>query len=119
MVVTNESRAKITFGLDRIDEQIDRLGVLLDRVSQSRRELRTINLMVQRNVPVVYAPLDDGSEPETPPPSPAKDGARKNESAKDKKTSATGKASPAPQKSLKTPPVRKAIPVESTTKPNH
>ncbi len=122
MVVTNQTLAHITFGLDKIDSQLERLAIFLDRVDQSRRELRTINLLVERNVPVVYAPVYEGGENETPvAETKPRDGAgaKKPDSLKDKKPFTAGKASPAPSKSRKTPTVRKAIPVESTSKPNH
>lgn len=123
MVVTNQSRAQITFGLDRVESQLERLAIFLDRIEQNRRELRTINLMVQRNVPVVYAPLDEGSAADTPQPEPGPDkngtNAKKADALKEKwKGSTTGKASPTPSKNIKSPTVRKAIPVGTTRNPN-
>jgi cell division septal protein FtsQ len=117
MVVTNQTHAQITFGLDRVESQLERLAIFLDRIEQSRRELRAINLMVQRNVPVTFAPLDGVAENETPAESAPdkKDGVngKKTDASKDKsKTSANGKASPTPAKNPKTPNVRRAIPIE-------
>jgi len=56
MVVTDRSRAKITFGLERIDEQLDRLAAVLEHVESTKQEIQTVNLMVQRNIPVTFAP---------------------------------------------------------------
>ena len=116
MVVTNQSRAQITFGLDRVESQLERLAIFLDRIEQNRRELRAINLMVQRNVPVVYAPLEEAVQAEATTPETTPDmnssTAKKADSLKEKwKASAGGKASPTPSKGTKSPTVRKAIPV--------
>jgi cell division septal protein FtsQ len=63
LVVTDQRRAKITFGLDNIDKQLTRLNRYLDRAAEDRREIQTVNLIVERNVPVTfYEP-----EPVTPP----------------------------------------------------
>jgi cell division protein FtsQ len=57
MVVTDRNRARITFGLDRLDWQLDRLSTLLEHVERNHQELQTVNLMVLRNVPVTFAPI--------------------------------------------------------------
>jgi len=54
MVVTDQDRALVTFGFDRLDWQLDRLGILLDQIDESKKELQTVNLMVERNVPVTF-----------------------------------------------------------------
>jgi len=69
MIVTDERRAKITFPLDDIAGQLDRLGLLLASVESGRREIQTVNLLVQRNVPVTFVPPPepDPAEPEATP----------------------------------------------------
>jgi len=62
LIVTDQQRAKITFGLDRIDKQLDRLYRCLDRAAADHKELQTVNLLVERNVPVTF------SEPEAEAP---------------------------------------------------
>lgn len=64
MIVTDRSRAKITFGLEKIDEQLDRLSAVLEHVESTKQEIQTVNLMVQRNIPVTF--VSPSSTPETP-----------------------------------------------------
>jgi cell division septal protein FtsQ len=54
LVVTDQRHAKITFGLDRIENQLARLNRYLDRAAEERREIQTVNLIVERNVPVTF-----------------------------------------------------------------
>jgi hypothetical protein len=64
LVVTDQRRAKITFGLDKIENQLFRLNRYLDRAAADKKEIQTVNLVVERNVPVTfYEP-----EPEWTPP---------------------------------------------------
>ncbi len=66
MVVTDRNHAQITFGLDQLDWQLDRLATLLDHVEHTKQELQTVNLMVVRNVPITFAPLPvETVEPES------------------------------------------------------
>ena len=46
-------RAKLTFGLDDIGRQLERLGAVLDYAAAQGKEIRTVNLMVERNIPAV------------------------------------------------------------------
>ncbi len=71
MVVTDQNRARITFGFDRLDTQLDRLGVLLDDVDQKKKELQTVNLMVAHNMPVTFVePIGEADDSAAPEPSP-------------------------------------------------
>jgi len=95
MVVTNQNHMHITFGLDRVDLQLERLGLLLDHVDGSNRIIQTANLMVERNVPVTFAqPSDEGAGDDVPEVVPV-------EKPKDK----------TPQPQVK-PPVAKPVPVK-------
>jgi len=62
LIVTDSRRAKLTFGLDDIGRQLDRLGAVLDYAAAQGKEIRTVNLMVERNIPAILA---DPSAPET------------------------------------------------------
>ena len=62
LIATDSRRAKITFGLDDIGRQMDRLGALLDYAAAQGKEIRTVNLMVEKNTPAV---LVDPAAPET------------------------------------------------------
>ena len=44
----------ITFGLDRLDNQLARLYRCLDRAAEDHKELQTVNLIVERNIPVTF-----------------------------------------------------------------
>lgn len=54
LVVTDRNRAKITFGLDHIDQQLERLFRILDFIEPTGKEIQTIHLMVERNTPVTF-----------------------------------------------------------------
>lgn len=76
LLVTDQRHAKITFGLDRIDQQLTRLYRCLDRAAEDKKELQTVNLIVERNIPVTfYDPEAEAAAllvPEAAPPKPAK-----------------------------------------------
>lgn len=88
LIVTDQRRAKITFGLDKVDTQLSRLNRYLDRAAQDKKEIQTVNLIVERNTPVTFVE----AEPEWTPPTegtPAKPGTpeptvRKAEPVKEK-----------------------------------
>ena len=103
LIVTDQQHARITFGLDHIDSQLARLYRCLDRAAADHKELQTVNLIVERNVPVTfYDPDADGATAETSAAKPAK-------------------PTPAPEEKppVKPPEVRKAEPVspKSSSKP--
>jgi len=54
LVVTDRQRASVTFSPDDIEWQLRRLETVLNYCDQNSRELQTVNLMVQRNVPVTF-----------------------------------------------------------------
>jgi hypothetical protein len=56
MVATDTLGEKITFGFEQLDSQLERLEILLARIDGDKKQLRTVNLMVQRNVPVTFLP---------------------------------------------------------------
>jgi cell division protein FtsQ len=76
LVVTDRQHASVTFGPDDIEWQLKRLETIMNFCDQNNRELQTVNLMVQRNVPVTFVPpAAAGPEvkpaervPETAPP---------------------------------------------------
>jgi cell division septal protein FtsQ len=61
LVVTDRNHATITFGLDHIDQQLDRLFRYLDLIEPTKKEIQTVNLMVERNTPIVFA--DPAADP--------------------------------------------------------
>jgi cell division septal protein FtsQ len=96
LVVTDERHAKVTFPLDNIAAELDRLALLYANIDSNQREIQTVNLLVQRNVPVTFVP----------PPDPTADAA-----------DPTAIASPSPAVAQPSPAmVKKALPL-STKKP--
>jgi cell division protein FtsQ len=56
LLVTDKQRASITFSTDEIEWQLHRLETVLSYCEKNNRELQTVNLMAQRNVPVTFVP---------------------------------------------------------------
>jgi cell division protein FtsQ len=54
MIVTDKQKASVTFSTDEIEAQLHRLGIVLNYCDSNSRELQTVNLMAQRNVPVTF-----------------------------------------------------------------
>ncbi|MFN2475121.1 MAG: cell division protein FtsQ/DivIB [Chthoniobacterales bacterium] len=55
LVVTDKNRTRVTFGFDNLDAQLQRFEQFLVYSDDSKRELETVNLLVQRNIPVTFA----------------------------------------------------------------
>ena len=54
LVVTDKNHSKVTFGFDNLDLQLQRLEQFLVYSDDAHRELATVNLLVQRNIPVTF-----------------------------------------------------------------
>ena len=72
LLVTDKNHTRITFGLNDLEEQIQRLEQFLVYSDDSKQELETVNLLVQRNIPVTFtrppaAVIDDTIEPPVEP----------------------------------------------------
>ena len=55
LLVTDKNRTQVTFGFDNLEAQLQRLEQFLVYTDDSKRELATVNLLVQRNIPVTFA----------------------------------------------------------------
>jgi len=119
LTVTDQRHAKITFGLDRIDSQLSRLYRCLDRAAADKKELQTVNLIVERNVPVTFVePEGETPAPEGVPVNPPKATPAPEEKPTPKPE--VRKAQPIPLKSFSRPastPARGASGNQSLTKP--
>lgn len=83
LVVTDQRRMQITFGVQMVEAQLARLNQLLELNEPTHQEIRTVNVIPERYVPVTYyppeavssAPLHDPppSVPEVKPPKPTPD----------------------------------------------
>jgi cell division septal protein FtsQ len=104
IVATDRDQARATFGLEDLAGQVERLNRVLDYCDLSQREIQTVNLMVQRNMPVSFAPLDPAAKPVEPAPAPAP-----AKTAKITRPSApVAEAKPAPREVRRAQPVAKS-----------
>src|SRR5437879_9083654 len=55
LVVTDKNHSRVTFGFDNRSEELQRLEQFLIYSDDAHRELATVNLLVQRNIPVTFA----------------------------------------------------------------
>ena len=113
LLVTDKNHTRVSFGFDHLDVQLRRLERFLAYADDSKQELATVNLLVQRNIPVTFAKpasevINETIDPEEQPQimkaipahPPAKPGA------------SSGARMPAKS----SPPIRRAIPVEKGSK---
>ncbi len=99
LVVTDKNHSRITFGFDDLDKQLQRLEQFLVWSDESRREIETVNLLVQRNIPVTFTKLPadvindtispDGEEPKILKAMPANPGVKAKTNAPEKIKKAT------------------------------
>lgn len=55
VIVTDQSRRKVTFGLERVAQQVGRLMHYIEFSETNGKQIQTVNLMVERNTPVIFA----------------------------------------------------------------
>jgi cell division septal protein FtsQ len=72
LVVTDKNHSKVTFGFDDLDLQLRRLEQFLVYSDDAHREIATVNLLVQRNIPVTFQKssadvINDTIQPEESP----------------------------------------------------
>ncbi len=111
LLVTDKNHTTVTFGFENLDTQLQRLEQLLVHSDDSRRELATANLLVQRNIPVTFTktPTEiinetidpDGEEPKILKAMPAHPG-----------TKAEAINGPKAKPAASEPKARRAMPVE-------
>src|SRR2546421_683640 len=111
LVVSDKNHTRVTFGFDSLETQLQRLEQFLVYADDSKRGLGTVNLLVQRNIPVTFGrnavdvindTLDPNAEPRIMKAIPVHP--LKNE----RPASAKAKSN--------APPVKKAIPVHKPRK---
>ena len=59
MVATDTKRVQVTFGVDKVDRQLDRLGAVLDHFAAAHQEIQSVNLLLEKNIPVTFASAPD------------------------------------------------------------
>lgn len=72
LLVTDKNHARVTFGFDDLPNQLRRLEQFLVYCDDTKQELGTVNLLVQRNIPVTFAEpatavINDTIEPAVEP----------------------------------------------------
>jgi cell division protein FtsQ len=72
LLVTDKNRARVRFGFNDLEPQLRRLEKFLTYCDDSKQELGTVNLLVQRNIPVTFAEspaavINDTIEPAVEP----------------------------------------------------
>ncbi len=72
LLVTDKNRARVTLGFNDLQTQLRRLEQFLVYCDDSKQELGTVNLLVQRNIPVTFAEppaavINDTIEPAAEP----------------------------------------------------
>jgi cell division protein FtsQ len=55
LLVSDKNHTRVTFGFDNLETQLQRLEQFLVYCDDSKQELGTVNLLVQRNIPVTFA----------------------------------------------------------------
>jgi hypothetical protein len=55
LAVTDKNHTRVLFGFDNFDVQLQRLEQLLVWADDQKREIATLNLLVQRNIPMTFA----------------------------------------------------------------
>jgi cell division septal protein FtsQ len=72
LVVTDKNHTRVTLAFDHLDQQIQRLEQFLVYADDSKRDIETVNLLVQRNIPVTFMKpasevINDTLDPEETP----------------------------------------------------
>ncbi|HEY2615017.1 MAG TPA: FtsQ-type POTRA domain-containing protein [Chthoniobacterales bacterium] len=57
LLVSDKNHTRVTFGFDNLETQLQRLEQFLIYADDSKRELATVNLLVQRNIPVTFTKM--------------------------------------------------------------
>jgi cell division septal protein FtsQ len=111
LVATDRQHLSITFRPDQIEDQLRRLESILNYCEQNSKELQTVNLMPQRNIPVTY--VQPATEPEASPvaPNPQADALSKTPADLNKIPEAR-KAEPNNAHKHRASKVRRALPVQ-------
>src|SRR2546428_1597181 len=113
LLVTDKNHTRVTFGFENLEAQLQRLEQFLVYSDDSKRELATVTLLVQRNIPVTFTEsaatiINDTIDPDAAP-----------RIFKAMPVQSTAKSAPSSLKAHANPkpvPVRRAIPVEQRRK---
>jgi cell division septal protein FtsQ len=112
LIVTDKNHSRVTFSFDNLDTQLQRLEQFLIYSDDAHRELATVNLLVQRNIPVTFAksPAEVINETIKPEESPRIMKAIPVQ-ASSKPSATRAKSHPAPSPTA-TPVAKRALPLQ-------
>ncbi|MEO6848053.1 MAG: FtsQ-type POTRA domain-containing protein [Chthoniobacterales bacterium] len=65
--VLNDQNAQVYFGLKNLDDQLKRLNILLTHCQETNRQIKSVNLMIQKNTPVRFVMTETVQHPKTIP----------------------------------------------------
>jgi cell division septal protein FtsQ len=94
LTVTDKQHASVTFSMEEIEPQLHRLNTVLNYCDKNSRDLQTVNLMAQRNVPVTF--VQDVPAPPVDSSAGSNLGAAAGPDAKVKPESTVGGGTPSP-----------------------
>lgn len=121
LLVTDKNHTQVMFGFDNLEAQIARLEQFLVFSDDAKREIETVNLIVQRNTPVTFrkpaaAIISEAVENDEVPPPKEAPPAAKAKPASTPIPKAVPVTKPKTSRPSATPmPVRKAVPVQHFT----
>ena len=110
LLVTDKNHTHVMFALDNLEAQLQRLEQFLVYSDDSKQELETVNLLVQRNIPVTFTKPPDAVIRDTiePPVEPR--------ILKAIPVHPSAKAAPASKANPRSAPSAKAIPIQRQRK---
>ena len=117
LLVTDKNHSRVMFGYNDLETQLRRLEQFLVYCDDSKQELATLNLLVQRNIPVKFAPrpvavINDTIEPAVQPRIMKAIPVHASETRPRQGAGAQETASPAPKARTNSKPPPKAIPTQ-------
>jgi cell division septal protein FtsQ len=121
LLVTDKNHSRVTFAFENIDTQLQRLEKFLVYCDDTKQELATANLMVQRNIPVTFgkSPVDvinDSIDPHETPQVMKAVPAHETASQFGTFSATKPKSKPSSKPSASAAPARRAIPVTQSKK---
>jgi len=117
LLVTDKNHSRVMFGYNDLETQLRRLEQFLVYCDDSKQELAALNLLVQRNIPVTFAPrpvavINDTIEPAVESRVMKAIPVHASETRPRQGSGAQDTASPAPKARTKSKPSPKAIPTQ-------
>jgi len=117
LLVTDKNHSRVMLGYNDLETQLRRLEQFLVYCDDSKQELATLNLLVQRNIPVTFAPrpvavINDTIEPAVEPRIMKAIPVHPSETRSRQSSGGQETVSPAPKARTSSKPPPKAIPTQ-------